>query len=524
MNETLTKTIWAQLKKRKVWKAALMCAVAAVILLLAGGPVSRWIGVSAWSTTLAAGLVIFGFPVALALTRFYEINPRWLRRNKAGHIESAARGEDGEADAPSIAVLPFGDVSEQGNRKYFSEGLAEEILTALSRYTPLQVTSREMSFQFGGERLGVEEIGRKLKTQTVLSGSVGKSGDQLQIQVKLVNTGAGAVLWSGEYERRIDDIFDIHDDIVNSVARTLGATVDSNYHVIRHPVDPKAYDLFLRGLSYFARHTTQDNVYARQLFKQAIEIEPEYGRAWSNVAYSHGIEYMYFNASNVNLAEAARASERALELAPNLTSSHISSGIVCCMNHEYRKAQEEFENAIRLNPKKFEAWYFFGRTKVHEGDLERALKLFERASRVRPEDFQSVLLQAQLFISRKQKSKALEVTREGIRRVRAALELNPSNNRALNMGAFALLRLGEKQEAEQWMMRSLENAPMDSIIQYNGACFYSLAGEVERALDCLENCLIKVGNINREWLVHDSDMDNIRDHPRFAEIIQTFPV
>jgi adenylate cyclase len=91
------------------------------------------------------------------------------------------------------------------------------------------------------------------------------------------------------------------------------------------------------------------------------------------------------------------------------------------------------------------------------------------------------------------------------------------------MGAFALLRMGKTQEAGKWMLTSLKNAPMDSIIQYNGACFFSLAGEVIQALDCLEHCLIKVGNINREWLEHDSDMDNIRHHPRFNEIIKSFP-
>jgi adenylate cyclase len=134
-----------------------------------------------------------------------------------------------------------------------------------------------------------------------------------------------------------------------------------------------------------------------------------------------------------------------------------------------------------------------------------------------------VLLQAQLHISLGDGHKALEVTEEGIKRVRRALGWNPADNRALNMGAFALLRQGHSEEATDWMESSLENAPMDSIIQYNGACFYALTGESERALDCLENCLVKVGNINREWLEHDSDMDNIRDHPRFAEIIRTFP-
>jgi adenylate cyclase len=201
----------------------------------------------------------------------------------------------------------------------------------------------------------------------------------------------------------------------------------------------------------------------------------------------------------------------------------VSSGIACCMSQDFGGADAEFEKAIELDSKNYEAWYFYGRTKVHEGDLERALKLFERASRVRPEDFQSVLLQAQLYTSLGQNGKAMEVTRVGIERVRAVLELNPDDNRALNLGAFALLRLGRDEEAKKWMATSLKNAPMDSIIQYNGACFFSLAGDIEQALDCLENCLIKVGNISREWLVHDSDMDNIRNLPGYLEIIKRFP-
>ena len=259
------------------------------------------------------------------------------------------------------------------------------------------------------------------------------------------------------------------------------------------------------------------------MFKHAIKIESDFGRAWAGVAYTHGFEYMYFNASNVNLQEAERTSKRALELAPDLSASHVSAGIAHCMNQDYTASEAEFEKAIRLDPKDYEAWYFFGRAKVQEGDLKRALKLFERASKVRPEDFQSVLLQTQLLVSLGQEDKAEAVTRKGIERARAVLEVNPDDNRALNLGAFALLRLDEVEEAKEWMSASMKNAPLDSIIQYNGACFFSLAGDVDHALDCLENCLIKVGSISREWLIHDSDMDNIRDNPRYDAIIRSFP-
>jgi adenylate cyclase len=190
------------------------------------------------------------------------------------------------------------------------------------------------------------------------------------------------------------------------------------------------------------------------------------------------------------------------------------------MNSDYGQADREFQRALQLDRGNFQAWYFYGRSKVHEGDIRRAIELFEGAARVRPEDYQSKLLQAQLYVSIGEPDKAIAVTREGLERARRILELNPDDVRAWNLGAFALLRLGEKSEAERWIQKSLESAPRDSIVHYNAACFYALAGEKDKALDCLERCLIKVGNISREWLEHDSDLDSIRSEPRFREVVE----
>ena len=134
-----------------------------------------------------------------------------------------------------------------------------------------------------------------------------------------------------------------------------------------------------------------------------------------------------------------------------------------------------------------------------------------------------MLLLPQLYHSFGNREKELDAAKRGIKRARAVLELNPDDNRALNMGSFALLRLGEHDEAVKWMEASIEKAPMDSIVHYNAACLYALAGEIEKSLDCLENCYLKVGSLNREWLMHDSDLDAVRDHPRFAQILDSFP-
>ena len=523
MSALRARHFWSQLKKRRVVRVALVYIITGWVVIQIGEITFKSLAVPHWATTLLPALVLLGFPIALILSWRYQVTPEGVVKDSAGQIEFTSEFETHQKTAPSVAILPFEDLSKNGGQAYFCEGLAEEILDALRRIPGLRVASRMTTFQINSKESDVQDVGKKLDVQFEIRGGVGKSGDKLYLNVELVNTTDGALLWSQEYDRPIQDIFKIQHKIVKRVTGSLNVPLKKKFDAERRYPKPKAYDLFLHGLSCFGKHTIQDNVHARQLFKKAIEIEPGFGRAWAALAYTYGYSYMYFNATDVNLAEAERTSAKALKFAPHLAESHVSSGIAFCMKQNLKKAEIEFEKAIKLDPKNFRAWYFFGRAKVHEGDLRRALRLFDRASMVRPEDFQSVLLQAQLHTSLGQNDRALEVTRLGIERVRFVLAINPHDNRALNMGAFALLRLGLAEEATKWMTTSMQNAPMDSIIQYNGACFFSLAGDVEHALDCLENCLIKVGNINREWLVHDSDMDNIRSHPRYDEVIRNFP-
>ena len=523
MNKLQVKDLWSQLQKRKVVRVAWVYLVFALLVILACTLAFESLGVPAYVLSLLLVVILLGFPVTLFLAWAFEITPQGIRKDTAGNIESITKAEKPTHNTPSIAILPFEDLSDNGDQAYFCEGLAEEILDVLRKVPNIYVASRVASFELRSEQADFREVGRKLNVQFELKGSCRNAAGKLHLKVQLIDTSDGSERWSRQYDRPLAEIYEIQEDVENAVMKALDVSEPGQFFTPRANVSTKAYDLFLHGLSCFARHTTQDNVYARQLFKQAIDLEPDFGRAWAALAYTYGYSYMYFNATDVNLAEAKRTSKQALKLIPDRAESHVSYGIACCMDQNYAKAADEFEKAIELDPKNFRAWYFFGRAKVHEGDLERALKLFDRASTIRSEDFQSVLLQAQLYTSLGQQNKALEVTREGIERVRAMLEINPNDNRALNMGAFALLRLGQTGEAVKWMAASLKNAPMDSIIQYNGACFFSLAGDVEQALDHLEHCLIKVGNISREWLEHDSDMDNIRNHPRYAEIIKSFP-
>jgi adenylate cyclase len=527
-------SLYHELKRRKVFRVVIAYAVVGWLLAEVGALLFQTFEAPDWVMKVFATVIILGFPLALFFAWAFELTPEGIRRDGAAVEElaehevaekpaaSASAPAVSEADAKSIAVLPFVDLSAEGDNEYFSDGLTDELLNELTNVGDLRVSSRTSCFAFKGKDVDIPTVASALNVAYVLEGSVRKAGNRLRITGQLIEAANDTHLWSDTYDRELDDIFAIQDDISQSIVNTLSLTLKRK-RGSQQRVDPKAYDFFLRGLGYFAKHDIKDTVYARQMFSRALEVDSRFGRAWAGLAYTYGFDYMYFNATDVNFAEARRTSTKALDLAPNLAESHVSAGIAHCMCQEYAEAEAEFEKAIQLDPKNYEAWYFFGRTKVHEGDLERAIKLLDRASKVRPDDYQSVLLQTQLYISLGKRDRAMEVSSEGMERVRAVLELNPDDNRALNLGAFALLRLGEIEEAKQWMYTSATNAPSDAIIQYNAACFYSVAGEVEKALDCLENCVIKAGNVNREWLEHDSDLDNIRDQPRFKEVIENLP-
>jgi len=518
-----TRHFFSQLRKRKVIRVGGVYILVGWLMMQIGEVTFEALGLPDWALTLLIVSVLLGFPIALVLAWAFEVTPEGIRKDSAGAVAAASRAPPLDRDAPSIAVLPFDDMSEHGDQGYFCEGIAEEILNALCKVANLRVASRLTAFRFGGKGADVQEIGRRLQVQTVLEGSVRKAGDRLRISAQLVKTADGYHLWSRQYDRRLEDVFEIQAEIADSIANALSVTLKRRTPSEQQPVDPKAYDLFLRGACYFARQNVEDTIYARQMFQRAVEIDPGFGRAWAGLSYTYGFEDMYFNATDVNRDEALRTSQKALELAPDLAESHVAAGIAHCMLKDYGAAEAAFERAVAIDPENFDTWYFFGRSKVHEGDLQRALDLFERAAQVRPEDYQSVLLQPQIYHSLGQYRQEKEAARRGIERARALLELNPDDNRAYNMGAFALLRLGERDEAMQWMETSLRKAPRDSIVIYNAACFFALAGEVDRSLDCLENCYFRVGGLNREWLVHDSDLDSVRAHPRFARLLAEFP-
>ena len=423
--------------------------------------------------------------------------------------------------AKSIAVLPFVNMSADRENEYFSDGIAEEIINALTKVQALRVASRTSAFAFKGRSEDIGDIGRKLKVATVLEGSVRKAGDRLRVTAQLVNVADGYHLWSERYDRQLEDVFAIQDEIAGNIVRALRVVLsDAEKRAIeKAPTDNvQAYDYYLRGRQFFHQFRRTGIQFARRMFERAIEIDPNYALAYAGVADCCSFLYMYWDGSKSNLESADSASRKALALDAELAEAHASRGFAFSLSRQYAEARREFETAIRLNPKLYEAHYLYARACFQEGKLEEAVRHYEDASRVRPEDYQALLLMQTPLHGLGRKAEALEAVRRGLQVAEKHLELNPDDARALYLGAGALVQLGERERGIEWARRARAMDPEDSGVLYNVACVYAILGQSDEAIACLEKS-VSNGFGHREWLENDSDLDSLRSDARFKTLL-----
>jgi TolB-like protein/Flp pilus assembly protein TadD len=432
------------------------------------------------------------------------------------HTTSAAHATPGK----SIAVLPFVNMSADPENEYFTDGIAEEIINALTKVQALRVASRTSAFAFKGKSEDIGEIGRKLKVATVLEGSVRKAGNKLRVTAQLVNVADGYHLWSERYDRQLEDVFAIQDEIAGNIVRALRVVLsDEEKRAIEQaPItDIEAYDYYLRGRQFFHQFRRTGIQFARRMFERAMEADPDYAPAYAGAADCCSFLYMYWDASKANLEGADAYSKKALELAPGLAEAHASRGFAVSLSRQYDQARREFETAIRLNPKLYEAHYLYARACFQEGKLEEAVQHYEDASRVQPEDYQALLLMPAPLTGLDRKAEAQAALRRGLRVAEKHLELNPDDARALCLGAGGLVQIGERERGLEWARRAFGIDPDDSGVLYNVACVYALVGQIDDAIRCLEKA-IQNGFGHREWLENDSDLNSLRSDPRFEAL------
>jgi len=420
-----------------------------------------------------------------------------------------------------ICVLPFINMSNVADTEYFSDGIAGEILNLLAKLPQLKVASRTSSFNYKGRQISIPQVARELGVGVVLEGSVRRIGDRVRITAQLIEAESDSYLWSENYDRDMKDVFAIQDDIAHSIVKALQVTLTPGERRAMQYVattDPVAYDFYLRGRRYMYSMAKRDYEHAIRMFEQAIKIDGVYALAYAGMADAYSHLFRYSEATAENVAQANRASEKALVLDPQSAEAHASRGLALMIREGYAEAQGEFEAAIALNPNLFEAYCYYGIACSSQGNYERAVQLYSRAVEINPADFQVPMFLALAYASLGRQQDEMRVRLGALATLDNHISLNPHDTRALYFCAINLQRVGERRKASELAERALRQDQDEPLVLYNIACFYVIQGDLERSLDLLERA-VAMGFGDRAWIQTDSDLDPLHGHPRFEALL-----
>jgi non-specific serine/threonine protein kinase len=446
------------------------------------------------------------------------------RYQSARDVLEALRGARSSSPATSrtLAVLYFESSSDAKEDEYLRNGMTEDIIIELSKLRDLEVLSRSAVMPFRDQEIPATEIGRALDVAYVMDGSLRRSGDTLRVTTTLVETTSERSIWAERFDRKLEDVFAIQAEIAESIAGALRVVLtDAEKRAIAKPptTNVAAYEQYLRGRQSFRQFRRRNIEFAKEKFEHAIAIDADYAAAYAGLADAYSYLYMFWAATEDNRASAEEASRSAIRLDFDLAEAHVARGIAVSLSKRYEEAGREFETAIRLNPRLFEAYYFYARTHYSRGLLEDAVYWFRRASEVRPEDYQAPTLMASALGGLGRKEESDDAFRLALNLAKAHLRLYPGDARALYFSALALAQLGDRQEESlEFAERALAIDPEEPQILYNVACTYAVLGRPEKAIDCLAET-VSHGDWWITWMANDPDLESLHENPRFRALL-----
>jgi adenylate cyclase len=422
----------------------------------------------------------------------------------------------------SVCVLPFANMSGDPEQEYFSDGISEDIITDLSKVSALWVAARNTAFTFKGKHVDVPQVARQLKVSHILEGSVRKAGQRVRITAQLVDAGGGHV-WAERYDRDLNDIFALQDEISQAVVTALKLKLlPEEKKAIEHrgTTNPEAYKLYLMARQFHITGNVGDprrTTAIIRLCQRAIEIDPNYARPWALMATAQGsLRFHHGQANDGGLA----AAERAIALDANLAEAHAARARVEQESGRPDEAWRELGIALGLDPESYEVnramagWYYQMRR------LGEAIPHYEKAAAAIENDYMTAGMVISCYRAVGDAEGARRAARRALDRVERMLVQDPDNGSAVAFAVTALAVLGETDRANEWMERALLLDPDNVNMRYNFACsMITDLDDREAALDLLEPVFQKVTAEPLGWMKSDSDLDPVRDHPRFKAMM-----
>jgi adenylate cyclase len=371
-------------------------------------------------------------------------------------------------DKPSIAVLPFENMSGDPEQEYFADGIAEDIITALSKFRWLFVIARNSSFTYKGRAVDVTQVARELGVRYVLEGSVRKGGDRLRISAQLIDATTGNHVWAERYDRQLDDIFELQDEITQTIVASLEpelATAERERAKRKPPGNLGAWEAYQRGFSQFYRFSNDGFVEAKKLLARAIELDPTFAPAYAGLAMVHVYEIQYAFAAEVtdqrarSLDQGLKLAAKAIALDNNDAGGHMALGRLHLLKGDPTTGIAELKRALDLNPNSATAYQALGAAEAYAGDVEAGIAYAQQALRLSPRDplrWYAMNAIAGCYMRLQRWDEALDWARRTVREPHSVVW-------PYAHVVVCLVRLDRMEEARQAMKDLLEVAPAFSI-------------------------------------------------------------
>jgi TolB-like protein/Flp pilus assembly protein TadD len=577
-------SFFAELKRRNVYKVAVAYIVAGWALSQGIAQVFPVFDVPNWAIRSIVLLIILGLPIALVLTWMFEMTPEGIKRTEAADAagqrsrgnawiyiaivaaalliglfflgrysasnETPRQSEATTVPSKSIAVLPFDNLSRDPDNAYFAEGVQDEILTRLAKVADLKVISRTSTQHFKSAPENLPQIAKQLGVMNILEGSVQKAGDQVRVNVQLINAMTDAHLWGDTYDRKLTDIFAVESEIAKAVADMLQAklTGSEKTAIAKAPTtNSEAYELYLKGRFFWNKRTGADLRKSIEYFNQAIGKDPNYALAYVGLADSYLLLSPYGAASPAESIPPARAAlKKALDLDDSLAEAHASSSLLAALTFDSSRAITEAERAVELNPNYATAHHWLALPLMALGQFDRAIAEGKHAIELDP---LSLIINADLgwiyFNGRRyddaeaQARKALEMDSrfplghyylgealqfkgrpaEAIAEYQKAFELN-HDPYSLAMLGQAYARNEQKDEARKVLAQLNEEVKSRYVPPYSFAIILVALGDKEGSIDKLEQAY-RGGAESYLFLIKvDPLLDDLRGDPRFEALAE----
>src|SRR5881227_2356211 len=451
--------------------------------------------------------------------------PRKMGDTKPNYRASRppATNKAAKTQRPSICVLPFANISGDAEQEYFSDGISEDIITDLSKVSALHIVSRNTAFTFKGKSIDVRQVAGQLKVSHVLEGSVRKAAGRVRITAQLIDGSNDSHVWAKRYDRDLNDIFALQDEISHAIVDALKVTLlpEEKRAIEKHGTkNVDAYNVYLMARQARATGFEGDNrrneVIVR-LCRRATEIDPNYADAWALMALA---EMLLRSAIARDSDGGLAAAERALSLNPELAEAHAVKARILSEEERHKEASKEIEAALRLDPESHEVNKCAAVLRFRQQRLEEAIGYFEKAVALEEMDFASAGLLITCYTALGDRAATKRAAQIALTRAEKVLAQDPNNGSAMGHGSDALAVLGQGERAKEWMERALLIDPENLSMRYNFSCALAIhLKDRDAALEMLAPAFEKmsIGLLNHSKI--DPDFDPLRDDARFKAML-----